>query len=106
MTKRLQFKRYSSAVANTIIGADGELIIDTTMRTIAVHDGHTPGGTKLATVNYIVDVTNANTQFKAYNQANTATVLAQAASNTANTGVVLAQAAFNYANTGSPQIQI
>jgi len=78
------------------------------MRTIAVHDGHSPGGTKLATVNYIVDVTNANTQYRAYNQANTATILAQAAFNKANTqsNQTFTQAAFDTANSAQANIVI
>jgi len=52
MPRVLRFKRYSRAGLSNVIGADGELIVDTTKRTVTVHDGITPGGTRLATENY------------------------------------------------------
>jgi hypothetical protein len=49
MSRTLLFKRTSNTALVNIVGANGELIIDTTNRTLTVHDGVTPGGTRLAT---------------------------------------------------------
>ena len=49
MSKILQFKRDTTAnIANTT-GAQGELLVDLTKKTIVVQDGVTPGGSPLAT---------------------------------------------------------
>jgi len=121
MSRTLQFKRYANtAVANTT-GASGELIIDTTNKTITVHDGTTAGGSRIATEIYVAQQINSNYSIdgqifnkantanvlaqSAFNQANTANVLAQSAFNQANTANVLAQSAFNTANTANASIQ-
>ena len=44
MAKRIQFRRGSTAEHNTFVGAPGELTIDTTKKTVVVHDGVTAGG--------------------------------------------------------------
>jgi len=51
MPKQLQFKRYPTSVLSTIIGANGEIIVDTTLKTLTVHDGVTPGGSVLVGAN-------------------------------------------------------
>jgi hypothetical protein len=51
MPKQLQFKRYPTSVLSTIIGANGEIIVDTTLKTLTVHDGVTPGGSTLISNN-------------------------------------------------------
>jgi hypothetical protein len=48
MPTTLQLRRYSACTINSITGAEGELIVDTTADTITVHDGVTAGGTRLA----------------------------------------------------------
>lgn len=60
MSRTIQFKRRPAAsVANTV-GANGELIIDTTNDTLTIHDGVTSGGSRLATENYVNDqISNA-----------------------------------------------
>jgi hypothetical protein len=120
MPSTLQFRRAANITATTIIGANGELFINSDKQTLAIHDGATPGGFPLASqkdilYNSIVDAEQNTKIGLAYNQANTGTVLAQAAYHTANsslsafgvanTGLVLAQAAFNSANNVSPQVQ-
>jgi len=58
MSRTLQFKRYANtAIANTT-GANGELIIDTTNKTITVHDGTTVGGSRIATETYVGQQSN------------------------------------------------
>ena len=52
MSRVLKFKRYTEASLSNIIGADGELIIDTNNYTITVHDGVTPGGKRLSTEDF------------------------------------------------------
>ena len=49
MPTSLQFRRGTEAQNNAFTGASGELTIDTTNKTIRVHDGSTAGGTRLAT---------------------------------------------------------
>jgi hypothetical protein len=44
MAKRIQFRRGSTVEHAAFIGAPGELTIDTTKKTVVVHDGVTPGG--------------------------------------------------------------
>lgn len=48
MSRTIKFKRYPANAVATIVGADGEIIIDTTNKTLTVHDGVTPGGSTLA----------------------------------------------------------
>ena len=58
MAKILQFRRYNTtALANTV-GANGELIIDSSNGTISVHNGVTSGGKRLATETYVVNTAN------------------------------------------------
>ena len=124
MTSRLQFKRYDSNTVSRLIGANGELIIDTTNKTITVHDGLTIGGSRLATESFALShggggggsssslisgsytaslssvngsLTLPNTLiFADSTQQNTA-FNGYATDNTART---IAQAAYNQANTG------
>jgi hypothetical protein len=109
MSRTLQFRRYNSATVANTIGANGELIINSTNQTITVHDGITPGG--YATLN---SVTDNNIDQYARTTANSATSLAQSAYNyantisgsvdsyartTANSATSLAQGAYNNSNT-------
>jgi hypothetical protein len=77
MSRTLQFKRYANtAVANTT-GADGELIIDTTNKTITVHNGNTVGGSRIATESFVnISLNNystvSNIANAAFSQANNA----------------------------------
>ena len=49
MPYTLQFKRYSTVTLGTVTGAAGELIVDSTKKTVTIHDGATVGGIPLAT---------------------------------------------------------
>lgn len=44
MGKRVQFRRGTTVEHSTFVGALGEITVDTTKKTIVVHDGVTPGG--------------------------------------------------------------
>lgn len=46
--KRLQLKRGTTAQTSTFTGLNGEVTVDTTKKTLVVHDGATIGGTVLA----------------------------------------------------------
>ena len=46
--KRLQLKRGTTAQTSTFTGLNGEVTVDTTKKTLVVHDGSTIGGTVLA----------------------------------------------------------
>ena len=98
MSRIIQFKRYGTAALANTIGANGELIIDVTNKTITVHDGVTAGG-----FGAILDVFARATSNLAYDKANSANVLAQSAFNRANAANILAQAAFTQANSSFNQ---
>ena len=50
MAIQLQLRRGSSAEHDKFTGAVGEVTVDTTNKTLRVHDGSTVGGTRLATL--------------------------------------------------------
>ena len=58
MAKILQFRRYNTAALANTVGANGELIIDSSNGTISVHNGVTSGGKRLATETYVVNTAN------------------------------------------------
>ena len=55
MAKTLQFRRLSTAALANTVGANGELIVDSSNGTISVHNGVTSGGKRLATETYVVN---------------------------------------------------
>jgi hypothetical protein len=122
MSRTLQFRRLGTATLANTTGANGELIINSTNKTLTVHDGTTPGGFALL---------NQTTEFDidqyARNTANTATsniTIIQGVNTTQNTNISiiqgvnatqntnitnatnLAQNAYNYANTIVSDTQI
>ena len=108
MPRTLQFKRYGSATLANTIGANGELIINNTNKTLTVHDGVTPGGFTLLNEAIEIDIDQY-----ARNQANTASnniTIIQGVNTTQNTNITnatnLAQSAYNYANTIVSDTQI
>jgi hypothetical protein len=50
VAKQLQLRKGTATEHNTFTGADGEVTVDTTNKTLRVHDGSTVGGTRLATL--------------------------------------------------------
>ena len=50
MALQIQLRRGTAAEHNTFTGANGEVTVDTTNKTLRVHDGVTVGGTMLATI--------------------------------------------------------
>lgn len=48
MSRQIQLRRGTAAQHETFTGADGEVTVDTTNKTLRVHDGATPGGVALA----------------------------------------------------------
>ena len=50
MAKQLQLRKGTATEHNTFTGANGEVTVDTTNKTLRVHDGSTVGGTILATI--------------------------------------------------------
>ena len=48
MTRIVQHRRGTTSGLATILGAPGELFVDTSLVTVVVHDGVTTGGTTLA----------------------------------------------------------
>ena len=50
MAKQLQLRKGTAAEHSTFTGANGEVTVDITNKTLRVHDGTTAGGTQLATV--------------------------------------------------------
>jgi hypothetical protein len=108
----VQIRRGTTAQTASFTGALAELTVDTDQKTIVVHDGVTPGGTILSTRAFTqaaFDAANTATGTvgqqafdkanSAFNQANSATTLAQQAYNAANTATgTVGQQAFNKAN--------
>ena len=78
MSKTLQFRRYTTSNLASITGASGELIVDTTLNQLTVHDGNKAGGWYAA---------NAITLQTVWNTANAAANAA--GSDLANTGGTL-----------------
>jgi hypothetical protein len=96
MAKTLQLRRYPTSTLTNITGANGEIIIDTTLKTVTVHDGFTVGGVTLARNS---DLANAvsNITFDTI-QANAAYIRANAAFIQANSGFIQANGAYSVAN--------
>ena len=61
MAKQLQLRKGTAAEHSTFTGANGEVTVDTTNKTLRVHDGTTVGGTVLATVTGAVILNNTLT---------------------------------------------
>jgi len=57
MSTVLQFRRGDTAAANSVTGAEGELFVDTQTDTIVVLDGVNPGGSRLATEDFVLGIT-------------------------------------------------
>ena len=55
-TQRLRFLRGNTAASGAFTGLQGELIVDTDLKTIRVQDGVTAGGTLLATAAQLANV--------------------------------------------------
>lgn len=53
MTTQVQYRRGSAAENNAFTGALGEITVDTTAKTLRVHDGATAGGSNIATASYV-----------------------------------------------------
>ena len=79
MPTQVQFRRGTAIQNDSFKGANGELTIDLTNKSIRVHDGNTVGGYKIATNSELLAV--STTLSSAFAQANAANVLAY------NTGI-------------------
>jgi hypothetical protein len=53
MSTQVQYRRGSSTQNDAFTGALAEITVDTTNKTIRVHDGSTAGGSNIATVSYV-----------------------------------------------------
>ena len=60
MSRQIQIRRGTAAENDAFTGAIGEVTMDTTNKTLRVHDGATAGGTTLAKKSEIPDLTNAD----------------------------------------------
>lgn len=97
MSRTLQFKRYGTLTLANTAGANGELIVDNTTKTLTVHDGTTLGGIRLAsevsvyaaaqtvpqnaqTTNYTLQLTDAGKHIY-YTQASNTTLYIPTTSN-------------------------
>lgn len=60
MAIQVKFRRGSAGQHGSFTGANGEITVDTTNKTLRVHDGVTVGGTRLAKYNEIQNVNFAN----------------------------------------------
>ena len=62
MSKRIQLRRGTTTEHSTFTGAVGEVTVDTTNKTLRVHDGTTVGGTALAKVSQLPTSASETTQ--------------------------------------------
>jgi hypothetical protein len=60
MAIQVKFRRGTATQHNSFTGANGEITVDTTNKTLRVHDGATAGGTRLAKLSDIDNVNLAN----------------------------------------------
>ena len=63
MSKQIQIRRGTAAEHENFIGALGEITVDTTNKTIRVHDGETVGGIQLARKNEIMNFSAPGTKY-------------------------------------------
>ena len=49
MATQVQYRRGTSTENNAFTGAVGEITVDTTAKTLRIHDGSTAGGSNIAT---------------------------------------------------------
>jgi hypothetical protein len=106
MSRTLQFKRYGSLTLANTAGADGELIVDSTTKTLTLHDGTTLGGSRIASEVYVQSTGGIALAQAAYNKANTAsanTVIIQGVNITQNVALTqtnqFSQGAYDKANS-------
>ena len=85
MAKTLQFRRYNSATIANTTGASGELIVNTDVNTITVHDGSTAGGWQTPTLAY------TQAAFAAANTANSSTSYQTGVTAAQNTQIAIIQ---------------
>ena len=55
MAKQVQWRKGTTAQHKSFVGANCEITVDTTKKTLVVHDGITPGGSVQATEKYVND---------------------------------------------------
>jgi trimeric autotransporter adhesin len=53
MATQIQYRRGTDTQNNAFTGVVGEITVDTTAKTLRVHDGSTAGGSNIATVSYV-----------------------------------------------------
>ena len=97
MSTILQFRRDTAANLASIIGADGELFIDETNKTLVIGDGITLGGHSLPSAGMLANLQNQVTSTIANNSYFNAVNLTQ--NNNIAAVSTLAQAAWNSSNT-------
>ena len=59
MARRLQLRRGSTSQHNSFTGAIGEVTVDTSKKTLVVHDGLTQGGIPLAKESSVTNISNS-----------------------------------------------
>jgi len=93
MAYTLKFKRYTSGAILATTGADGEIFVDTTNKTLVVQDGTTVGGSALATQSslsfYLTLVNFSNTLTSFTLNANLTSTLANYTTNVNLTSTLL-----------------
>ena len=78
MSKRIQLRRGTTAQTVDFTGALGEVTVDTTKKTVVVHDGVTAGGTALAKVSEVPSLVPQATEAVAGKAKIATTAIAQA----------------------------
>lgn len=97
MAKRVQLRRGTTAETNAFTGAVGEVTVDTTKKTVVVHDGVTAGGTVLAKVSEVPSLVPQATEAVAGKAKIATTAIAQAGTN--NTDIITPAKLKDYLDT-------
>jgi hypothetical protein len=81
MAIQIQLRQGTTTEHNTFTGAVGEVTVDTTKKTVVVHDGTTVGGTALAKVSEVISLVPQATETVAGKVKIATTAIAQAGTN-------------------------
>lgn len=63
MSRQIQIRRGTAPENNTFTGAIGEITMDTTNKTLRIHDGETAGGIETARKDTVANLTMPSTQY-------------------------------------------
>ena len=105
MAKRIQFRRGTTTEHAAFVGAPGELTIDTTKKTVVVHDGVTPGGFPASRLEAVDGTSTFNGQVRVTNAAASTSTTTGALVVSGGVGVAGRVTASNFVETSTIAIK-